>query len=115
MGRQSAGYNQSPTLGLAAGSKARFASAQSAGCRIRVLEGKRFSVAWSPAPGRSQCFRDNLREESVMKPLVSILIPAYNAETWIADTLRSAIAQTLERKEIIVVDDGSKDRPLGGG
>ncbi len=44
-----------------------------------------------------------------MKPLVSILIPAYNAEEWIADTLQSAIAQTWPRKEIIVVDDGSKD------
>jgi glycosyltransferase involved in cell wall biosynthesis len=29
-----------------------------------------------------------------MKPLVSILIPAYNALTWISDTLRSAIAKT---------------------
>src|SRR5271168_1727479 len=47
-----------------------------------------------------------------MKPLVSILIPAYNAEAWISDSLRSAIAQTWERKEIIVVDDGSKDRTL---
>jgi glycosyltransferase involved in cell wall biosynthesis len=45
-----------------------------------------------------------------MKPLVSILIPAYNAEEWIADTMRSAIAQTWSRKEIIVVDDGSKDQ-----
>src|SRR5678809_291985 len=47
-----------------------------------------------------------------MKPLVSILIPAYNVETWIADTLRSAIAQTWVQKEIIVVDDGSTDRTL---
>lgn len=45
-----------------------------------------------------------------MKPLVSILIPAYNAEKWIADTLRSAIAQTWSHKEIIIVDDGSKDQ-----
>jgi glycosyltransferase involved in cell wall biosynthesis len=44
-----------------------------------------------------------------MKPLVSILIPAYNAEHWLGDTLRSAVAQTWERKQIIVVDDGSKD------
>lgn len=44
-----------------------------------------------------------------MKPLVSILIPAYNAEAWIADTIRSAMAQTWPRKEIIVVDDGSTD------
>src|SRR5215813_8687778 len=47
-----------------------------------------------------------------MKPLVSILIPAYNAEEWIADTIRSAIAQTWEPKEIIVVDDGSTDQTL---
>ena len=45
-----------------------------------------------------------------MKTLVSILIPAYNAEEWIADTIQSALAQTWGRKEIIVVDDGSKDR-----
>ena len=45
-----------------------------------------------------------------MKPLVSILIPAYNSEEWIADTLQSAITQTWPRKEIIVVDDGSSDR-----
>jgi glycosyltransferase involved in cell wall biosynthesis len=45
-----------------------------------------------------------------MKPLVSILIPAYNAEKWIAYTLQSALAQTWPRKEIIVVNDGSTDR-----
>ena len=42
-----------------------------------------------------------------MKPLVSILIPAYNAEKWIAETLESAIGQTWPCKEVIVVDDGS--------
>jgi len=47
-----------------------------------------------------------------MKPLVSILIPAYNAEEWIADTIKSAIGQTWPRKEIIVVDDGSTDQTL---
>lgn len=44
-----------------------------------------------------------------MRPLVSILIPAYNAERWLAETLKSAVAQTWSPKEIIVVDDGSKD------
>lgn len=44
-----------------------------------------------------------------MKPLVSILIPAYNAGKWISYTLQSAIGQTWPRKEIIVVDDGSSD------
>jgi glycosyltransferase involved in cell wall biosynthesis len=44
-----------------------------------------------------------------MEPLVSILIPAYNAEEFIAASIRSAIVQTWPRKEIIVVDDGSTD------
>ena len=47
-----------------------------------------------------------------MTPLVSILIPAYNAEKWISDTIRSAVAQTWQPKEIIVVDDGSTDQTL---
>ena len=47
-----------------------------------------------------------------MKPLVSILVPAFNSEEWIADTLESAVAQTWNPKEIIVVDDGSTDRTL---
>ena len=54
----------------------------------------------------------NARQEEATRPLVSILIPAFNAEEWISDTLRSAIAQTWERKEIIVVDDGSSDETL---
>jgi glycosyltransferase involved in cell wall biosynthesis len=47
-----------------------------------------------------------------MQPLVSILIPAYNAGRWIGDTLRSALGQSWPRKEIIVVDDGSTDDTL---
>src|SRR5690349_19675037 len=47
-----------------------------------------------------------------MKPLVSILIPAFNSQKWLADTIRSAIGQTWERKEIIIVDDGSSDQTL---
>jgi glycosyltransferase involved in cell wall biosynthesis len=47
-----------------------------------------------------------------MKPLVSILIPAYNAERFIGATLESALAQTWPRTEIIVVDDGSRDGTL---
>jgi len=43
---------------------------------------------------------------------VSILIPCYNVERWIADALESALDQTWPDKEIIVVDDGSTDRSL---
>lgn len=52
-----------------------------------------------------------LRDPST-SPFVSILIPAFNAREWIADTIRSAVAQTWDRKEIIVVDDGSTDDTL---
>jgi GT2 family glycosyltransferase len=47
-----------------------------------------------------------------MAPLVSILIPAYNAEKWIRRTLKSALTQDYPNKEIILVDDGSTDQTL---
>jgi glycosyltransferase involved in cell wall biosynthesis len=47
-----------------------------------------------------------------MSTLVSILIPCYNAEPWIAAAIESALAQTWLDKEIIVVDDGSTDHSL---
>ena len=44
-----------------------------------------------------------------MTDLVSIIIPAYNAERFIARTLASALNQTFKDTEVIVVDDGSTD------
>jgi|SRR5215472_15388855 len=52
----------------------------------------------------------SVEEVVVTKPLVSILIPAYNAEKWIGYTLESAVGQTWPQKEVIVVDDGSTDQ-----
>jgi glycosyltransferase involved in cell wall biosynthesis len=42
-------------------------------------------------------------------PLVSIVIPCHDAKSWIADAIKSALAQTYNPKEILVVDDGSID------
>lgn len=44
------------------------------------------------------------------RPLISVLIPMYNAETGIKKTLESIQQQTLKDFEIIVVNDGSTDR-----
>ena len=43
-------------------------------------------------------------------PLVSIIIPVYNGERYLADTLKSAILQTYPCTEIILVNDNSSDR-----
>jgi glycosyltransferase involved in cell wall biosynthesis len=43
-------------------------------------------------------------------PRVSVVIPAYNAERYLPETLASVLAGSFRDFEIIVIDDGSKDR-----
>lgn len=44
-----------------------------------------------------------------MKPIISVLIPAYNAEKTIEKTLDSLLHQSIQEFEVVIVDDGSSD------
>ena len=48
--------------------------------------------------------------EILSKEMVSIIIPIYNVEEYLEECLNSAISQSYENLEIILVDDGSTDR-----
>lgn len=47
-----------------------------------------------------------------MAPSVSVLMTAYNREAFIAEAIESVLAQTFTDFELLIVDDGSKDRTV---
>ena len=49
---------------------------------------------------------------STSTPLVSVIMPAYNAQTYIVEAIESVIAQSYAHWELIMIDDGSTDSTL---
>lgn len=58
--------------------------------------------------GGGVCGKCSLHDESV----ISVVIPAYNEETSISKCVMSVLTQSWKYKQIIIVDDGSKDKTL---
>jgi len=52
----------------------------------------------------------SVSKAKLSEPLVSVIVPAFNAESFILQAIESACSQTYKNIEILVVDDGSHDR-----
>jgi glycosyltransferase involved in cell wall biosynthesis len=46
----------------------------------------------------------------VSKPFISVIIPVYNGERYVAQAVESALAQTYENFELVIINDGSTDQ-----
>jgi glycosyltransferase involved in cell wall biosynthesis len=53
-----------------------------------------------------------VREKTGNLPTISILMPAYNREKFIAESIRSVLAQSFTDYELILIDDGSSDKTI---
>ncbi len=50
------------------------------------------------------------RLQSKEKPLISVIVPVYNGEKYLKECICSILNQTYENIELLIVDDGSKDK-----
>jgi len=54
--------------------------------------------------------RVSLPQNVHRKPLISVVLPVFNGEKYIAESIKSILAQTEKNFELILVEDGSKDQ-----
>ena len=45
-------------------------------------------------------------------PIVSVVMPVYNVEDYVEAAVESVLAQTYERLELLIIDDGGSDRSV---
>lgn len=57
-----------------------------------------------------QMFEPSYSEKKNMSPLISVVMPVYNGERYLAESIESILKQNVDRIELIIVDDGSTDR-----
>ena len=48
----------------------------------------------------------------IMKPKISVIIPIFNAESYLNQCIESIVSQTFKEIEILLIDDGSTDNSL---
>ncbi len=56
--------------------------------------------------------RTQLSSQGDSSPLVSVIMPAYQSEQFIAEAIGSVLGQSMQNLELLVVDDGSTDRTV---